>query len=169
MPMLTRRHFGFGLAAICALPALPAYAHREKATVSKIIWSDAESFLYVTHKFHLHQTEVSLFEAGITQSAKFESLRARAQLALYVENNFTLHTLSGTPVQLALLGAEIEGRDVYVYQEVKLDKAPDGLIISSNLLRDIITDQINHVDVNLGGETRSLAFRGNDGSKKALA
>lgn len=160
---------GCGLLAISAAPALPAYAHQEKATISEVVWSEASGFLYVTHKLHLHQTEVSLFEAGIIHSAKFESLRARAQLAIYVEKNFSLQTLDGTLVPLELLGAEIEGRDVYVYQQAKLENAPTGLIVSSTLLREIIPNQINHVDVDLGGEIRSLAFRGSDGPKKALA
>lgn len=166
---VTRRHMGCGLIALCAVPALPAYAHSEKKTVSEIVWSERDGFLYASHKFHLHQTEVSLFEAGITHSAKFESLRARAQLALYVEKNFTLQSIDGTPLPLEVLGAEIEGRDVWVYQQTKLSEAPKGLIVTCKLLRDIIGGQINHVDVKLGSKTHSLAFRGTDGPKKALA
>lgn len=151
------------------MPALPAYAHREKTTVSDVVWSEADGFLYATHKFHLHQTEVSLFEAGITHSAKFESLRARAELALYVEKNFVLQMLNGERLPLEILGAEIEGRDVYVYQQAKLRRAPEGLIVTANLLRGIIPGQINHVDINIFGKINSLAFRGKDGPKKALA
>ena len=167
--MLHRRHINFGLLALCAAAALPAHAHREKATVSELMWSERDGFLYATHKFHLHQTEVSLFKASITHSAKFESLRARAELALYVEKQFTIQFLSGEDLPLELLGAEIEGRDVYVYQQARLSGAPDGLIINCNLLREFVSDQINHVDVKLGGQVTSLAFRGNDGPKKALA
>lgn len=163
-----RRHISLGLIALCAASAIPAYAHSEKASVTDISWSHDDGYLYVTHKFHLHQTEVSLFKAGITHSAKFESLRARAELALYVEKNFTLQYRNEDPLILEILGAEIEGRDVYVYQQAKLNSAPDGLIVTSNLLRDIIPGQINHVDVKLDGATRSLAFRGNDGPKKAF-
>lgn len=166
---LTRRHMGCGLIALCAVPAMPAYAHREKTTVSEVVWSQKDGFLYASHKFHLHQTEVSLFEAGITHSAKFESLRARAELALYVEKNFTLELIDGTPLPLEVLGAEIEGRDVWVYQQARLSTPPQGLIVTCDLLRGIIPNQINHVDVKLGSKTHSLAFRGNDGPKKALA
>ena len=140
---LTRRHMGCGLIALCAVPAMPAYAHREKNTVSEILWSPKDGFLYASHKFHLHQTEVSLFEAGITHSAKFESLRARAELALYVEKNFTLKSLNGTPLPLEVLGAEIEGRDVWVYQQARLKIPPRGLIVTCDLLRGIIPNQIN--------------------------
>lgn len=166
---LSRRNVSLGLVALCAASAVPAYAHREKTTETEITWSADGGYLYATHKFHLHQTEVSLFEAGITHSAKFESLRARAELALYVEKNFTLQTLTEKPITLEILGAEIVGRDVYVYQQAKMDAAPKGLIVTCNLLRDFIPDQINHVDVKLGGKINSLAFRGNDGPKKALA
>lgn len=166
---LTRRHIGSGLIALCAVPAMPAYAHREKTTVSEVVWSQKDEFLYASHKFHLHQTEVSLFEAGITHSAKFESLRARAELALYVQKNFKLELIDGTPLPLEVLGAEIEGRDVWVYQQARLNTPPQGLIVTCDLLRSIIPNQINHVDVKLGRKTHSLAFRGNDGPKKALA
>lgn len=160
---------GCGLVALCAAPALPAHAHTEKTSVSEITWSEKDGFLYASHKFHLHQTEVSLFDAGITNSAKFESLRARAQLALYVEKNFTLHSSDETPLPLDILGAEIEGRDVWVYQQTQLEALPQGLIIQCNLLREIIPTQINHVDIKLWGKVTSLAFRGDDGPKKALA
>ena len=166
---LTRRHIGTGFIALCAVPALPAYAHRQKTTVSEITWSEKDGFLYASHKFHLHQTEVSLFKAGITHSAKFESLRARAELALYVEKNFTLQSIEGEALPLEILGAEIEGRDAWVYQQAKLSAPPNGLVVTCDLLREFIADQINHVDVKLWDKTTSLAFRGNDGPKKALA
>ena len=166
---ITRRHINIGVVALCAATTTPVFAHSEKATETEISWTERGGFLYVTHKFHLHQTEVSLFEAGITHSAKFESLRARAELALYVEKNFTLQTLENADIPREVLGAEIEGRDVWVYQQAKMGTAPTGLIITCNLLRDIIPKQINHVDVKLGGKTNSLAFRGKDGPKKALA
>ncbi len=160
---------GRGLIVLCAVPAMRAYSHREKNMVIETLWSPKNELLYASHKFHLHQTEVSLFEAGITHSAKFESLRARAELALYVEKNFTIESLEGTPLPLEVLGAEIEGRDVWVYQQARLNTAPKGLIVTCDLLRGIIPNQINHVDVKLGGKTHSLAFSGNDGPKKALA
>lgn len=166
---LTRRTAFLGAAAFCAAQPMAAYAHKEKATVSKIEWSEKDGYLYATHIFHIHDTEVTLFKAGITHSAKFESLRARAQLALYVQDAFKLASLEGEPIELEVLGAEIEGRDVYVYQQAKLRQAPSGLIVNCNLLRKYVPTQINHVDVNLAGQTRSLTFRGEDGPKKALA
>jgi len=92
--------------------------------------------------------------------------RRQLSCGLVAEENFKLSTLGGDPIVLEVLGAEIEGRDVYVYQQAALKAPPDGLIVSCNLMRSFIPDQINHVDMKIGGETKSLAFRGTDGPKE---
>ncbi len=169
MTQLNRRHIIVGTVALCAAHALPAFAHKEKTTVTTVVWDAQSKLLLVTHNFHINEAETALYKAGITDAPKFESLRARAQLALYTQAQFGLQTLDKHEIALETLGAEIEGRDAFVYQQAKLSQAPKGLLINCALLRPLIPHQINHVDVNLAGEVRSLAFRGTDGIKKALA
>jgi hypothetical protein len=168
---LTRRKFSLACSAIFAggLLSTPAAAHREKTTLSEVVWDEESGFLYVTHSFHTHEAEQALFEAGLISTPKFESLRARAQLAIYTETQFALQTLTKQAIGLELLGAEIDGPDIFVFQQAKMDAPPKGLFITCTLLRGLIPDQINHVDIRLAGPTRSLDFRGHEHTKKALA
>lgn len=168
--MLTRRKTLQTLSGAALWAALPisAFAHRQKTTLSTIEWSEAEQTLYVIHSFHLHDVETALAAKGIIDTPDLTSLKARAKLALYTAETFSIFA-NGRDVELDILGAENEGRSVYVYQQAKLDKKPSELIISASMLRQIIPGQLNNVDVKLSQTVRSVQFKHGDGPKKVLA
>lgn len=157
---------GLSLAAFSI--AGPAFAHREPQTRTSVVWDGTTKTLDVTHTFHIHHAEQALARAGIIEKADLNSLKEQARLALYTEKNFSLSE-NGNSLDLELIGAESDGRDVFVYQQVALPAAPESLDVSCNLLRKHIRGQINHVDVNLAGRIHSLRFAGSDGSQTAHA
>ena len=166
---LTRRH---SLQIICGaafLSALPigAQAHRQRTTLSQIEWDEADKALYITHSYHMHDAETALAARGIIAKPDLTSLRSRAKLALYTEKHFQLSS-DGRKVDLEILGADFEARTVYVYQQVFLDEKPTSLTVSAAMLRDIIPGQINHVDLHLTPEVKSVKFKDGDGPKKIL-
>ncbi len=164
--MITKRKtlMLLGAGAVSALP-LPAFAHDQKTTLSKIDWNTADKALYVTHSYHMHDAETALAAKGIINKPDLTSLRARAKLALYTQEQFRLF-MGGAEIELEILGAEFEGRTVYVYQQAFLDKKPSELLVSASMLREIIPGQINHVDSWLAPSVYSLKFRDGDGPKK---
>lgn len=168
--MLTRRTTFQLLSGAALGAALPfsALAHRQKTTLSTVEWDAAEMMLYVIHSYHLHDAETALAANGIIERPDLTSLKARARLALYTASKFSLFS-EGKDIELEILGAENEGRTVYVYQQAKLDKAPTDLIISASMLREIIPGQLNNVDVTLTQTLRSVQFKDGDGPKKVLA
>lgn len=168
--MLSRREtLAFGIAGLtCTLP-VSAFAHRENQTHTSVIWNPKTGFLDVTHIYHIHDAETSLAIAGILETPNLFSLKERARLALYTQKNFSLKTLDEDTLALSILGAEFEGKNVYVYQQLELSKAPDALIVSCALLRPLIPGQVNDVDVNLAGRIQSLRFENSDGAKIVLA
>ena len=168
--MLTRRKTlqSLGGAALWAALPMRAFAHRQKTTLSTIEWSEAEQTLYVIHSYHLHDVETALAAKGIIDTPDLTSLKARAKLALYTAKTFSLFA-NGKNIELEILGAENEGRTVYVYQQAKLDKRPSELIVSASMLRSIIPGQLNNVDVTLTQTLRSVQFKDGDGPKKILA
>ena len=168
--MLTRRktlHIMSGAASGAALPTY-AFAHKQKTTLSTVEWNEDDGMLYVIHSYHLHDAESALAAKGIINKPDLTSLRARARLALYTQDKFFLFA-NGQDIELEILGAETEGRTVYVYQESRLDKAPMELIVSASMLREIIPGQLNNVDVTLTQTLRSVQFKDGDGPKKVLA
>lgn len=168
--MLTRRQTLQSLSGAALWAALPirAFAHRQKTTLSTIEWSEAEQTLYVIHSYHLHDVETALAAKGIIDSPDLTSLKARAKLALYTAKTFSLFA-DGKDIKLEILGAENEGRSVYVYQQAKLNKRPSELIVSASMLREVIPGQLNNVDVTLTQTLRSVQFKDGDGPKKILA
>jgi hypothetical protein len=168
--MLTRRRTLQTLGGAVFWAALPiyAFAHREKKTLTTIEWDANTQMLNVIHSYHLHDAETALAAKGIIDKPDLFSLKARAKLSLYTAKNFSLST-EGQEIELEIIGAETEAKTAYVYQQAKLPKAPEALMVSAAMLRNIIRGQINNVDVNLTGEIRSIQFKKNDGAKKVLA
>lgn len=168
--MLTRRStLAFGMAGLASCLPFSASAHRENQTHSSILWNTRTRFLDITHIYHIHDAETALTQVGILEKPNLRSLKERARLALYTEKNFSLKTLDENALTLSILGAEFEGRNVYVYQQLALSDPPEGLLVNCTLLRPLIPGQVNDVDVNLSGRIRSLRFENSDGTKIALA
>ena len=169
--MLSRRtvlSFTASIAGLAA-PPLPASAHRLQEGQTVISWNAKMSNLEVIHTFHLHDAEQALSLMGKLESPDLTNLRARATLALYTQEQFLLAGLDGRPISLSILGAEVEGGFINVYQESKLAERPSGLAINNTLFQNIYPAQVNLVNVILGKEIRSVYFKDGDGIKKVLA
>ena len=67
----------------------------------------------------------------------------------------------GGRLALELIGAELDGEFVLVYQEFS-GELPAALAIRDDILREVFPDQINHVNVATGGEVRSVTFSDDD-------
>lgn len=157
-----------GAALFAALPA-SAWAHKQKTTLTEIVWNKRDQLLEITHTYHMHDAETALAYIGVLAKPDLTSLKERARLALYTEANFSLRTIDGKALALELIGADIDGVRAYVFQQLSLKTPPENLMISCTLLRDIIEGQINHVDFKPLSTVHSVMFKENDGPKKALA
>ena len=158
---LTRRTALASAGALALLPA-NAWAHREKMTVTEVLWTDTPEFrgFGVTHRFHRHDAEVALSKAGLLDTPEIDSLESRAHMAIHVEETFSLNGRT-----LEMIGAEADGNRLWVYQELPLDALPERLDVTARMLRGLYADQINAVDVKVGGQVKSLRFAGDDGAK----
>jgi hypothetical protein len=157
---LSRRIVLGGIAAFGA--AVPALAHRLERTESEIRITP-DGAISVIHVYHLQDAQSALFQAGIIAQPDLSPLRARAKLALYTQDHFTV-AADGVPAKLDIIGAEIEGDKVYVYQDGVIT---DGaLSVDARMLRDLIKAQSNSVNIVRGGKTLTLDFKGDDGPKQ---
>ncbi len=153
-----------GLAA-SSMP-LSALAHRRKRAVSTIEWDTSKKLLQVTHELHLHDAEQGLNRLGKIANPDLSPLRARAQLALYVQEHFKISEQNGKNIPLEIIGAEVDSTYVYIYQEVELQHVPQKLQIKNSILQDIYIDQTNLVNVILGEDLNSLIFVAGDKAKQ---
>ncbi|MGJ8559543.1 MAG: DUF6702 family protein [Litorimonas sp.] len=156
----TRRIVISGIAALSVAP--PAMAHRLARTETEIRILD-DGTLSVIHVYHLQDAQSALFQAGLINEPDLSSLRARAKLALYTQEHFAIFA-NGVTAPLEIIGAEIEGDSVYIYQDGQIDAG--ALTIDARMLRDLIKNQSNSVNIVRGGQTISLDFSGDDGPKQ---
>tara|TARA_B100001059_G_C17823445_1_gene579811 strand:- start:416 stop:691 length:276 start_codon:yes stop_codon:yes gene_type:complete len=83
-----------------------------------------------------------------------------ARIALYVENNFMILNDQG-PMNLKLVGAELVGNYIYIYQELKQPLEPN-VFIKNEILREIYPLQINQVNMINEENIRTLMFTENE-------
>ena len=156
---LSRRLF-LGYAGATAV-AYPAFAHRLARTETEVR-IDADGRVDVIHVYHLQDAQSALYQSGVLDAPDLTPLRARAKLALYTNDHFAIAS-GGVPISLEIIGAEIEGDSVYVYQQGQLGEG--ALSIDARMLRPLLKQQINSVNIVRDGRTVTLDFIGDDGVK----
>ena len=149
--------------ALCV--AALAFAHRMPGSISTVKRSASGDVIEIIHRLHSHDAELGVAAVLGKGNISLEDLVGRAQLALYVEERFRIADFVdgrvGDRLALELIGAELDGEFVLVYQEFAGD-LPVQLAIRDDILRDVFPEQVNHVNVALGGEVRSVTFSGDD-------
>ncbi|RKQ71318.1 hypothetical protein DES40_0631 [Litorimonas taeanensis] len=165
----TRRTTLTGLASLsCSSLGIKALAHKLTTTETRVEITTKTGLVQVIHTFHTHDAEVALAKAKIIDMPDLTRLRQRAQMALYVEKTFSI-LQNGEPIDLRLVGAEIDRGNVLTYQEGKIELPLGEISITAEMMRSFVLNQINNVDVYIDGKVHSLQFRGSDGRKNILA
>ncbi len=159
--------FTGGLAVAASLP-VSAFAHRKKHALAHINWNARTKNLEVIHDLFAHDAETALARLGRLDNPDLTPLRARANLALYCRDHFRLQTLGGKPLELTIVGAEVDTTYAHVYLEIPMRRRPKGLIVEDDILQDIFADHINQVIIDLGAAKKSLIFAAGDGPQKVL-
>ncbi|MDH4047990.1 MAG: hypothetical protein OEW68_06305 [Gammaproteobacteria bacterium] len=150
---------------LLCLAVTSATAHRAKSGLTTIEFNATSGLLEIVHSLHWHDAELGLAEVTGDPQLSLVALEARARLALYVEERFALADgKSGEKLPLVLVGAELSGDYVLIYQE--LDSAlPALLAVRHDVLRDVIPEQVNQLNLLLGDAVQTLTFSGDDGWK----
>ena len=134
----------------------PLQAHQMKTAITKLLFNDRSGQLEVMHRFYLHDAEHAVKHLQGKTADIHQQEAARAQFADYVATHFSL-TLNGEPLQLKLLGSELDGRHIWVYQEIALPKAElNTLSVRHDSLMNIWPAQINVVNLEGRGQVRTL-------------
>jgi hypothetical protein len=146
-----------------------AWAHRKKTVLSTVEWNANTHTLEVIHRLHLHDAEMALSQLGKLDKPDLTPLRARANLALHTHEQFKIFTLEREIMELDIVGVEIDGSFVFVYEEIALTEVPQGLVVQNDILHDVYLDQINTVNIILSDSVKTLTFIAGDNPKKVLA
>lgn len=163
--MTTRRAFltasAFVGAACLTLVSAPHAAAHDAPRVETEVTHRADGKLEVIHVLQLSAAQRLLHKAGVIQSNDISGLRARAQAALYASERFTLNA-DDRPVPLEILGAEVGGGHLYIYQTGQLATLPEKWSARNAILRDLSPRFDNVINVPTADGIRSIVFGGSD-------
>ena len=148
------------LAAIAALAATPASAHPQKAAITQVLFNPRTNHIEVAHRFTLHDAEAAAFDEKGARRDLLVSATAQSEFAAYVASTFQMAHLEGGDIPLTLLGAQIEGGSIWVYQDAPTPEKLSGLRIQNAALRDVWPQQTNRVNIERNGQVQTLVFSG---------
>lgn len=156
------------LIASAACLAPQALADRQRLSLTEVTYNAQTQTVDVTHRLHLHDAQMALVREGLLDSPDLTSIRAQAQLAVYVSGQFDL--IDGEDaLALETLGAEQDGNYIYVFQQAAKDASPNSLQIESKILQSVFADQVNHVNVRLTDAVQTFIFTQGDAPKSVSA
>ncbi|MDF2176684.1 hypothetical protein P2G88_00285 [Aliiglaciecola sp. CAU 1673] len=138
---------------------LPAFAHQQKAAITKVLFNSRTGHIEVMHRFYMHDAEHAVGEIFGGKADIMKSAETQQQFADYVTERFELlQQDKGLP--LSLVGFELEGKFFWVYQETPIPVELTNLSVRHNALRDIWPSQVNLVNIEGREELKSLTFHG---------
>ena len=151
------------MTALCAVSlasVTQAHAHKAPRVETQVTLSSTGE-LDVTHVLQLSAAQRLFYKAGIIETNDMTGLKARAQAALYSSERFSLKA-DGTSVQLGILGAEVVGPHLYIYQTGSLSKLPKTWSARNSILRDLNPQFDNVINVPTADGIRTITFRDSD-------
>lgn len=137
-----------------------ALAHDAPRVETEVSLVDGTA-LEITHVLQLSAAQRLLHIGGVIETNDLSGLRARAQAALYASERFEIQA-DGNPLALTLLGAEIEGGHVYIYQTGEIETLPKVWSVRNSILRDLNARFDNTVNLPTPDGIQTLVFDGAD-------
>ncbi|MGX5174871.1 DUF6702 family protein [Aliikangiella sp. IMCC44653] len=169
------RAFILSLLIACAGLAPNLLAHQQKESYSSILFNPRSGLIEVAHRFYLHDAEHAIKRGGIiapnsisksADLAKSESMQAA--FAQYIVASFAIRALDQEPEALELVGYEVEGKYLWVYQQTKLAFNISEIWVKMTALQGIWSGQTNHVNVEINKNTYSVRLKRGDEWQKIL-
>ncbi|MEO1730588.1 MAG: DUF6702 family protein [Pseudomonadota bacterium] len=158
------RAFVFLLALVLAVPAS---AHQQKVTISTVSHNPRTGMIEVIHRVPLHDAEHALENQGVRAPDVVNDIENRRAVARYVAQRFSI-SHDGEKIVFKLLGTEIDGGRLVVYQEARSPGGGSELLIHSQILTDVWARQENRVNLGTGTSVETLIFSNGDGARAAI-
>ena len=142
-----------------------AWAHQKKTAVTTILFNERTANIEVMHRFLIHDAEHAVKQirgGSFGQGADIiASEQTRQAFSQYASERFSIRDQNGELLELTLLGSEIDGGSIWVYQETPIPADLQSMTIRHNALRDIWIEQVNRVNIERNKEIDTLIFQGN--------
>jgi hypothetical protein len=131
-------------------------AHRAPGSLTTIKWNEISGRTEIIHRLHTHDAELGVGSSLNITDLSVEDIEGRAHIAIYIEEHFHIKSRE-KKLQLELIGAELSGNNILVYQDFP-GRLPQNILIHDSILMNTIPAQINQVNIEDGDKVRSLIF-----------
>jgi len=140
------------------LTAVSVSAHQLQVAISTVTFVPRNNTIEVIHRFYSHDAEHALSLLTGHRVDLLQDEESQQVFGRYVSEHFQLSGQDETELPLLLVGVELEGDFIWVYQEMPVPRQLNELSISNSALMDVVPGQVNTVNVECGGEVDTLVF-----------
>lgn len=117
-------------------------------TLTRVASNPRSGVWEIVHAVHYHDALRLLAARGVADDVQPASVAGRARLALEVERGFRWRAPDGSELRPVTIGAELDGDNVLVYQELQVPSGTAGRYqVEASLLQDVFPDQVNTISV----------------------
>lgn len=169
---LLSRNLLVGLGMMMAMVWPGAAAHEQAIGLTEILLIADEAGncppqacrIEVAHRLSIHDAESTLMNVLGARADLVGNLAAQDRFVAYVAERFAIGDgVTGDPIELSLLGGEVERGYFWIYQEAELDRPLTALMILQGVLMDAIPQQTNRVNIRRGDQIETLVFSADPG------
>ncbi len=140
--------------------AFGAETHQQRVAITEVLFNPRTGNIEVSHRFFLHDAEHAVRALFTADADIIRSEATQQAFADYVTSTFSIQQADGEPLELTLLGHELERQYFWVYQEVPVPDGLESIILQHQSLIGLWPDQLNTVNVERGGEVQTVTFTG---------
>lgn len=150
------RLFNIIILLITVLTTHISLAHQQKEAYTTVLFNDRTGNIEVSHRFYIHDAEHALAKLLDKRADIMSNEQTQTEFAQYIQQQFRLADSNESMLELGSVGFEIEGKFFWVYQEISKPKDITGVYLKMRALQDIWPAQINQINVEYKGKTRSV-------------
>ena len=137
--------------------------HQLHASITTVVFNTRTDTLEVIHRFFAHDAEYALRLLPDTPADIIDNPDSRQRFGVYAYDRFRVQGLQNgnqNEVPLTLVGVELDGDFLWVYEKAPIPENITGLSMTNTILREVWPEQSNTVNVERAGVIHTLTFSG---------
>jgi len=136
----------------------PAAAHEFYVGFTVVSYNPDTSNLEVIHRLFADDLAQAITGEPSAPIDAATAPEAEPDVAAYLNRTFKLADASGEAVTLSWVGMEANVDTVIAYLEAPMDTPPKALTVTNEILFGFFGNQLNTVNLEVGGTIRALSF-----------
>ena len=133
-------------------------AHQQKTAFSTVLFNPRSENIEIMHRFRVHDAEHAVKQILGKDADIINSKKTQNQFGNYVHQRFNLFDSAQQHLPLKMVGVELDGKFLWVYQETTQPTKLDNMTIRHDALRDLWPEQVNTINVEGKGKLQTLTF-----------